>query len=206
MGRHGLRADAAVTLRRVCVFCGSAAGRDPAHADAARRLAGALAARGVGIVFGGGSVGLMGVLADEALAAGAEVIGVIPHGLVAREVAHRGVRDQRVVPTMHARKALMAELADAFVALPGGIGTLEELFEVWTWAQLGIHRKPLGVLNTRGYYDPLLAFVDRGIAAGFVRPEYRRFLLVASEPEALLDGLARHAPPAVAAWIRTQES
>jgi uncharacterized protein (TIGR00730 family) len=193
-------------LRRVCVFCGSSTGADPVYADEARRLVRALAARGAGLVFGGGSVGLMGVIADEALAAGAEVIGVIPHGLVVREVAHRGLRDQRVVPTMHARKALMAELADAFVALPGGFGTLEELFEVLTWAQLGIHHKPIGLLNTRGYFDPLLAFVDRAIAAGFVRLEYRRFLVVAESPDAVLDALERHQPPRVAAWIRPEES
>ena len=194
------------TLRRLCVFCGSATGSDPIYAEEVRRLARAMAARGPGLVFGGGSVGLMGVIADEALAAGGEVIGVIPHGLVAREVAHRGLRDQRVVPTMHARKALMAELADAFVALPGGVGTLEELFEVWTWAQLGIHRKPIGLLNTRGYFDPLLAFVDGAIAAGFVRPEYLRFLVVADAPEALLDALERYRPPAVAAWISPSET
>jgi uncharacterized protein (TIGR00730 family) len=193
-------------IRRVCVFCGSSTGADPIHAHEARRLARALAGRGAGLVFGGGSVGLMGVIADEALAAGAEVIGVIPHGLVAREVAHRGLRDQRVVPTMHARKALMAELADAFVALPGGFGTLEELFEVLTWAQLGIHHKPIGLLNTRGYFDPLLAFVDGAIAAGFVRPEYRSFLVVADAPEALLDALARHHPPPMAAWISPSET
>jgi hypothetical protein len=182
------------------VFCGSAAGRDPAFAEAARGLARAFARRGTGIVYGGGSVGLMGVLADEALGAGVEVIGVIPHGLLVREVAHRGLTEQRVVPTMHARKALMAELADAFVALPGGLGTLEELFEVVTWAQLGIHAKPIGLLNTRGYFDALLAFVERAIAAGFVRPEYRGFLVVADQPDALLDTLERHRPPAVAGW------
>ncbi|HEY7509650.1 MAG TPA: TIGR00730 family Rossman fold protein [Vicinamibacteria bacterium] len=187
-------------MRRVCVFCGSAAGRDPAFAEAARGLARGFARRGTGIVYGGGSVGLMGVLADEALGAGVEVIGVIPHGLLVREVAHRGLTEQRVVPTMHARKALMAELADAFVALPGGLGTLEELFEVVTWAQLGIHAKPIGLLNTRGYFDALLAFVERAIAAGFVRPEYRGFLVVADHPDALFHALERHRPPAVAGW------
>jgi uncharacterized protein (TIGR00730 family) len=157
-------------------------------------------------VFGGGSVGLMGVVADEALAAGAEVIGVIPHALVAREVAHRGLTQQRVVPTMHARKALMAELADAFVALPGGFGTLEELFEVLTWAQLGIHARPIGLLNTAGYYDALLAFVDRAIGEGFVRRAYRDFLVVAADPSELLDRLETHHPPTVAAWITPAES
>ena len=181
-------------------------GRDPAFADAARGLAGELARRGVALGTGGGSVGLMGVVADAALAAGAEVIGVIPHGLVAREVAHRGLSEQRVVPTMHARKAVMAGLADAFVALPGGFGTLEELFEVVTWAQLGIHAKPIGLLNTSGYYEPLLAFVERAIADGFVRPEYRAFLVVAPGPAELLDRLETHRPPAVPAWITPAES
>lgn len=198
MGRG--RGHRKLTLRRVCVFCGSATGTRPAFAEAARRLARALAARGTGIVYGGGSVGLMGVTADAGLEAGAEVIGVIPHGLVAREVAHRGLTDQRVVPDMHTRKALMAELADAFVALPGGFGTLEELFEALAWGQLGIHAKPVGLLNTDGYFDPLLAFVDNAIASGFVRAEYRAFLLVGDEPEALLDQLERHQLPAVPAW------
>jgi uncharacterized protein (TIGR00730 family) len=193
-------------LRRVCVFCGSAAGHDPVYAEAARGLARALARRGAGLVFGGGSVGLMGVIADEALSQGAEVIGVIPHGLVVREVAHRGLSDQRVVPTMHARKALMSDLSDAFVAMAGGIGTLEELFEVLAWGQLGIHAKPIGLLNTRGYFDPLLAFVDRAIAAGFARPEYRAFLVVRHEPDALLDALASHQPPAVTPWVTLEES
>ena len=147
-------------MRRVCVFCGSSPGRDPRHAEAAAALARALAARGLSLVYGGGSVGLMGVLADHALAAGADVIGVIPQALAARELAHRRVADMRVVPTMHARKALMADLADGFVALPGGIGTFEELFEIVTWAQLGIHRKPVGVLNVTGYYDPLVALLQ----------------------------------------------
>jgi uncharacterized protein (TIGR00730 family) len=193
-------------VRRICVFCGSAAGAEAVFAEATRALARALAARGTELVTGGGSVGLMGVAADAALAAGARVIGVIPQALVAREVAHTALSEQRVVPTMHARKALMVELADAFVALPGGFGTLEELFEVLTWAQLGIHAKPIGLLNTAGYYDPLLAFIDRAIAAGFVRPAYRAFLVVASHPDELLDRLERHEPPVVAAWVSPSES
>jgi len=200
-GRRRGRGGQGLTLRRVCVFCGSAVGGHPAFAEAARRLACALAARGTGIVYGGGSVGLMGVTADAGLAAGGEVIGVIPHGLLVREVAHRGLTEQRVDPTMHARKALMAELSDAFVALPGGFGTLEELFETLAWGQLGIHAKPVGLLNTGGYFDPLLAFVDNAITSGFVRAEYRAFLLVGDDPEALLDRLERHRLPAVPAWI-----
>jgi uncharacterized protein (TIGR00730 family) len=188
------------------VFCGSATGADPVFADAARGLGRELARRGSALVFGGGSVGLMGVIADEALAAGAEVIGVIPHALVAREVAHAGLTDQRVVPTMHARKAQMAELADAFVALPGGFGTLEELFEVLTWAQLGIHAHPIGLLNTAGYYDALLSFVDRAVAEGFARPACREFLVVGAEPGELLDRLEMHRLPPVPAWITPAES
>jgi hypothetical protein len=193
-------------VRRVCVFCGSSRGGDPRYAEAARRLARALAVRGAGLVFGGGSIGLMGVLADEALAAGAEVVGVIPHGLAARELAHRGVADMRVVGSMHARKALMAELADGFVALPGGMGTLDELFEIVTWGQLGIHRKPVGVLNVAGYYDPLAALFEHAVAQGFVSGESRRLVLVDEDPERLLERMAAHEPPAVPAWVSPGEA
>jgi hypothetical protein len=193
-------------VRRVCVFCGSSPGRDPRYAEAAAALAQGLSARGLGVVFGGGSVGLMGVLADHALAAGVPVTGVIPHGLAARELAHRGVADMRVVPTMHARKALMAELADGFVALPGGIGTFEELFEIVTWGQLGIHRKPVGVLNVGGYYDPLVALLDHAVAEGFVTAENRRLVTVDSSPERLLDRMAAHEPPPAPSWITPEEA
>jgi uncharacterized protein (TIGR00730 family) len=142
----------------------------------------------------------MGVLADEAIAAGGSVVGVIPHGLAARELAHRGVRDMRVVATMHARKALMADLADGFVALPGGTGTFEELFEVATWGQLGIHRKPIGILNVAGYYDPLVALVDHAVAEGFVSAANRRLLSVDDDPHRLLDRMAAHLPPATPSW------
>jgi hypothetical protein len=187
-------------MRRVCVFCGSSAGRDRRYRDAADELGGLLVERGLGLVFGGGQVGLMGVVADSVLRRGGEAIGVIPRGLARKELMHTGLTALHVVDSMHARKALMAELADAFVALPGGLGTLEELFEVVTWAQLGIHAKPIGLLNTRGYFDALLAFVERAIAAGFVRPEYRGFLVVADHPDALLDALEGHRPPPVAGW------
>jgi uncharacterized protein (TIGR00730 family) len=193
-------------VRRVCVFCGSTPGHDPRYADAARRLARGLASRGIGVVFGGGSIGLMGVLADHALAAGAEVTGVIPHGLAARELAHRGVADMRVVPTMHARKALMAELAEGFVALPGGMGTFEELFEIVTWGQLGIHRKPIGVLNVAGYYDPLVALLGHAVAEGFVSAAGRDLVIVDDEPERLLDRMAAHEPPPGPAWITPEEA
>ncbi len=193
-------------MRSVCVFCGSSPGRDPRYAAQAAALARELAARGIGVVFGGGSVGLMGVLADHALAAGGRVTGVIPHGLAARELAHRGVADMRVVPTMHARKALMAELADGFVALPGGIGTFEELLEIATWGQLGIHRKPVGVLNVGGYYDPLVALLDHAADAGFVSDQNRRLFVVDDDPARLLDRLAAHVPPPGPAWITPEEA
>lgn len=193
-------------MRRVCVFCGSSLGRDPRYADEAAALARELVARGIGVVFGGGSVGLMGVLADEVLDGGGALTGVIPHGLAARELAHRGVADMRVVPTMHARKALMAELADGFVALPGGIGTLEELFEIVTWSQLGIHRKPVGVLNVAGYYDPLVALLDHAVAGGFVPPSSRGLVIVDEEPSRLLDRMSAQEPPAVPAWITPEET
>jgi uncharacterized protein (TIGR00730 family) len=179
--------------RRVCVYAGSTAGARPQYADAARALARVLCARRRGIVFGGSRAGLMGALADEALARGGEVIGVIPRYLVEREVAHQSLTDLHVVATMHERKALMAELADAFVALPGGIGTLEELVEMLTWAQLGLHAKPIGILNVDGYYDGLLAFLQHAVGEGFLSPATRELLTVRSDPEALLDELDRRA-------------
>jgi len=173
-------------VRSVCVYCGSSTGSDPVYAEAAIELAQALAARGLRVVYGGAQVGLMGLIADTALEAGAEVVGVIPKVLVDWEVAHTGLTELHVVESMHERKALMAELADAFVALPGGIGTLEELIEVYTWSYLGIHDKPFAVLNTAGYYDGLTAFLDHTVAQGFLRPEVRAGLLVAADAEALL--------------------
>jgi uncharacterized protein (TIGR00730 family) len=193
-------------VRRICVFCGSSRGADPRHAEAAATLGRLLAERGLGVVYGGGSVGLMGVLADHALAAGAAVTGVIPHGLAARELAHRGVSDMRVVPTMHARKALMASLADGFVALPGGMGTFEELFEIVTWGQLGIHRKPIGVLNVAGYYDPLVALLDHAAVAGFVTSANRALVTVESDPARLLDRLAAYEAPPAPEWITPDET
>jgi uncharacterized protein (TIGR00730 family) len=153
------------------------------------------------LVYGGAGVGLMGAVADAALAAGGEVIGVMPRSLVEREVAHQKLRDLRVVGSMHERKALMADLADAFIALPGGLGTLEEFFEVWTWAQLGEHTKPLGMLNVAGYYDPLLDFFDRLVQERFIHPEHRTMVLVEEDYEALLSGFANYRPPAVSKWI-----
>jgi uncharacterized protein (TIGR00730 family) len=185
---------AAGPMKRICVFCGSSAGNDPRHAAAARALGGAIAARGLELVYGGGSVGLMGTVADAALAAGARVTGVIPQVLQIRELAHRGLTDLRVVGSMHERKALMAELSDGFVALPGGMGTLEELSEVLTWAQLGLHARPVGLLDVGGYYRPLVAFFDQAVASGFLRPAHRAILQEAETPARLLELLAAWRP------------
>jgi uncharacterized protein (TIGR00730 family) len=192
-------------MRRVCVFCGSNLGGRPEYADATRRLGELIAGRGLGLVYGGGNVGLMGVLADAALGAGGEVIGVIPAALQAKELAHAGLTELFVVDSMHERKANMADLSDAFAALPGGYGTLDELFEILTWAQLGIHAKPVGLLDVAGYFGPLLAALDHMTTERFVRPKHRALLHVADTPERLLDVLL-HAPPAapVEKWLDAQ--
>ncbi len=182
-------------MRRLCVFCGSSAGRDPAYAACAATLGETLARRGIGLVYGGGGIGLMGVVADAVLAAGGQVTGVIPQALVEAELGHPGVADLRVVGSMHERKALMAELSDGFVALPGGLGTVEELAEVLTWAQLGLHTKPCGVVNVRGFYDPFLTQLDLATAEGFVRPEHRAMVLAAGDPAELLSAFADYSPP-----------
>ena len=190
---------------RICVFCGSSAGIRPAYAAMAAALGRAMAARGIGLVYGGSRVGLMGAIADATLAAGGSAIGVIPQALVDKEIAHNGLSELRIVRSMHERKAMMADLSAGFVALPGGIGTLEELFEIWTWAQLGDHRKPVAMLNVDGFYDGLLAFLDRQSSEGFVRREHRDMLIVESDPDALLDRCAAYEPPALAKWIRAGE-
>ncbi|HEY6555346.1 MAG TPA: TIGR00730 family Rossman fold protein [Vicinamibacteria bacterium] len=188
-------------MKRVCVFCGSRMGRDPRYRDAATAVGRSLVRRGLGLVYGGGGIGLMSVVADAVLEGGGSVVGIIPHGLAAREVAHRGVTEMRVVPSMHARKALMAEMSDAFVALPGGFGTFEELFESVTWAQLGIHAKPLGLLNVAGYFDHLVKLVDKSVEEGFVPEVGRDLMVVDDEPESLLDRLAAYEAPAGPAWL-----
>jgi uncharacterized protein (TIGR00730 family) len=193
-------------VKRVCVFSGSSPGADPAYRAAATNLGRHLAERGIELVYGGAHVGLMGVLADAALAAGGRVIGVIPRSLVEREIAHPGLGDLRVVDSMHERKAQMAELADAFVALPGGVGTLEELFEVYTWNQLGLHAKPLGLLNVRGYFDGLVRFLDHAVEERFITRESRAMLLVGEDLDALLDGLAGWQAPSQPKWIDRAQS
>jgi uncharacterized protein (TIGR00730 family) len=186
---------------RLCIFCGSSPGARPEYAAATAELAQLLAQRGIGIVYGGASVGLMGLLADTALEAGGEVIGVIPQALERKEIGHRGLTHLRVVRSMHERKALMAELSDGFVALPGGSGTLEELFEVFTWSQLGLHRKACALLNVEGYYDGLAAFLDHAVEERFLRDEHRAMLLCERTPAAVLDALASFEPPVVDKWI-----
>jgi uncharacterized protein (TIGR00730 family) len=193
-------------VKRLCVFCGSAPGRRTAYAAAARALATALVDRGIGLVYGGGSVGMMGILADAVLAGGGEVIGVLPRGLARKELAHYGLSELHVVGSMHERKALMAELADGFVALPGGLGTLEEILEILTWAQLGIHRKPVGLVDVEGYWAGLLGLLRHAVGEGFVRPEYAALLLVEPAPAALLDRFAAWRPPVTPpVWLDATE-
>ena len=192
-------------MTSICVFCGSSPGALPDYVAAAEALGKVLARRGIRLVYGGASVGVMGALADATLAAGGEAVGVIPRPLWEREVGHTGLTELHVVETMHHRKALMAELADGFIALPGGIGTLEELFEVWTWGQLGIHHKPCGLLDVAGYYQPLVTFLDHMVRQQFVRAEHRSFVLVDEDPEALVRRFGEYTPPQVTRWIdRTQ--
>lgn len=181
-------------MRRVAVYCGSRSGQEPEHAERAAEMAALLAARGIGVVTGGGAVGLMGVVAETVLAAGGEVIGVIPQTLADREVAHTGLTELHVVESMHHRKLLMTDLSDGFVILSGGIGTLDELVEAFTWNQLLIHDKPIAVLNVGGYYDHLLAFLDRSVASGFLGAEQRSTLIVRDQPTALVDALAAWRP------------
>jgi uncharacterized protein (TIGR00730 family) len=192
-------------MERICVFCGSSPGADPAYAEAAADLGRLLAGRGLGLVYGGGHVGLMGVLADAALAAGGRVTGVIPEALAAKELAHGGLTELVVVGSMHERKARMSELSDAFIALPGGIGTLEEWFEVWTWSQLGFQPKPCGMLNVAGYYDHLLAFLDHMTAERFLSPPHRSMAIVEDRADRLLDRLASYQPPRAEKWIGRAE-
>jgi uncharacterized protein (TIGR00730 family) len=188
-------------MRRICVFCGSSSGSNGRYVESARKVGRTLARRGLGLVYGGGSVGLMGAVATSALEAGGEVDGVIPRALDARELAHGGLTRLHRVASMHERKAKMNELADAFIALPGGMGTLEELSEILTWAQLGLHAKPCGLLDVEGYYRPLVAFFDHAVAEGFLRDEQRQIVIVRDDVDALLGAFDEYEPPAVRRWI-----
>ena len=192
--------------QRIAVYCASNDGARPAYLAAARAMGALLAREGLTVVYGGGRVGLMGALADAAMAAGGEVIGVMPHGLVQREVAHHGLTALHVVDSMHERKALIADLADAFITMPGGIGTLEEFFETWTWAQLGVHRKPVGLLDTDGFWAPLEQLLEHVSQEGFLRGTPRDWLVRGSTPETLLTALRAFEPPMVRRWLRMGET
>jgi uncharacterized protein (TIGR00730 family) len=193
------------SLRRIAVFCGSTVGRRPAYAAAAQAVGQGIARRGLGLVYGGGNVGLMGILADAALSAGGEVVGVIPDSLMEKELGHGGVTTLHVVRSMHERKALMADLSDAFLALPGGFGTYEEILEITTWAQLGLHAKAFGLLDVEGFYQPLLAQIARAVEDGFIRPEQRALLGVEREPELMIEWLVEARPQRFDRWIERAE-
>ena len=194
------------TIKRICVFCGSQAGAREVYGEQARALGRAMAERGIGLVYGGGGIGMMGAVADAVTEARGEVIGVIPYALASKERARRDV-DIRVVNTMHERKAMMAELSDAFIAMPGGFGTLEEMMETITWGQLGIHQKPVGLLNVAGYYDPLIAMIDRAIEEGFILPRYRNLFVASSSIDELFDLMGKYQPlEGVVKWIEMSET
>ena len=193
-------------MKRICVFCGSNRGGRAGYVTATRELAAALVREKLSLVYGGGKVGLMGELANEVLRLGGEAIGVIPRSLVEREVGHDGLTDLRVVETMHERKAMMADLADGFVALPGGLGTLEEIFEVWTWAQLGMHAKPVAFLDVGGYYELLGEFLDQATREGFVRRPHRAIAIIEREPAELLKKMRAYTPPSVEKWLDRDET
>ena len=193
-------------MKRICVFCGSAVGNQPVYRDVAVALGTLLARRSIGLVYGGGHVGLMGVVADACLSAGGEVIGVIPQALADREIAHARLTELHVVDSMHTRKAMMADLSDAFIAMPGGVGTFEEFFEAVTWTQLGLHKKPCGLLNAGAFYTPLAAFIDQAVSEGFIKPVHRAFIVVDDNPERLLDTLGTVKLPDVPKWIRQDET
>lgn len=193
-------------MKSICVYCGSNPGRTETYSNAARHLGRTLAERGIKLVYGGASVGIMGVLADAVLDHGGQAVGVIPEALVKKEVAHHHLSELHVTGSMHERKMLMTELSEGFIALPGGIGTLEEIFEIWTWAQLGFHKKPFGMLNIDGYYDSLTTFLDHTVAEQFVKQPHRSMLMVETDPETLLDRLSCYMAPDVEKWIGQKET
>lgn len=192
-------------MKSICVFCGSNPGNDPVYADAARAMGVEIARRGMVLVYGGGAVGLMGIVADAALAAGGEVHGVIPRALREKEVGHHHLTRLEIVETMHIRKARMAELSEGFIAMPGGIGTFEELFEIWTWGQLGIHDKPLAFLNVAGFYDPLATFLDNTVEAGFLKQTHRAMTITDTQPATLLDRMEQYVPAVTYKWVEKEE-
>ncbi len=192
-------------MKSVCVFCGSNPGNDPVYAEGARAMGVEIARRGMVLVYGGGAVGLMGIVADAALAAGGEVHGIIPRALREKEVGHHHLTRLEIVETMHIRKARMAELSEGFIAMPGGIGTFEELFEIWTWAQLGIHDKPLAFLNVAGFYDPLATFLDNTVEAGFLKQTHRAMTITDTEPATLLDRMEQYVPAVTYKWVEKEE-
>jgi uncharacterized protein (TIGR00730 family) len=192
-------------MKSVCVFCGSNPGNDPVYAEGARAMGAEIARRGMVLVYGGGAVGLMGIVADAALAAGGEVHGVIPRALREKEVGHHHLTRLEIVETMHIRKARMAELSEGFIAMPGGIGTFEELFEIWTWSQLGIHDKPLAFLNVAGFYDPLATFLDNTVEAGFLKQTHRAMTITDTEPATLLDRMEQYVPAVTYKWVEKEE-
>ncbi|WNJ88932.1 TIGR00730 family Rossman fold protein [Bosea sp. 685] len=193
-------------MKSVCVFCGSNPGNEPVYAAGARAMGAEIARRGLVLVYGGGAVGLMGIVANAALEAGGEVHGVIPRALREKEVGHHDLTRLEVVETMHIRKARMAELSDGFIAMPGGIGTFEELFEIWTWGQLGIHSKPLAFLNVAGFYDPLAAFLDNTVEAGFLKQTHRAMAITDTEPATLLDRMEQYVPAATIKWVEKEQA
>jgi hypothetical protein len=193
-------------MKAICVYCGSSPGRLDVYASAARALGQAMVERDLGLVYGGASIGLMGLIADTVMQLGGRAVGVIPKGLARKEVVHRHLTELHVTQSMHERKTLMAELSDGFIAMPGGIGTFEEIFEIWTWAQLGIHAKPCGLLNVAGYYDALTTFLDHAAAEQFLKPDQRSLLMVEQQPQALLDRFASYQPPSVRKWLDADES
>jgi len=195
-----------MAIKNICVYCGSREGNLPAYADGARALAKVMLQRGIGLVYGGASIGLMGAIADAIIAGGGRAIGVIPGSLLEKEVGHSGLTELHVTQSMHERKALMADLSDAFIALPGGIGTFEEIFEIWTWAQLGFHDKPCGILDVAGYYEKLAEFLDQSVTEGFVSAECRAILSIDTDAERLLDRFEQYRPPAKRRWIVREQT
>lgn len=193
-------------ISSICVYCGSSSGRLDVYGDAALLLAEALVKRNIKLVYGGASIGIMGMVANQVLKLGGQVIGVIPKALSHKEIAHQHLTELHITPSMHDRKMLMAELSDGFIALPGGIGTLEELFEIWTWAQLGFHNKPCGLLNVAGYYDSLIQFLDHVLAEQFVKPQQRDLLLVEQQPDVLLERYVNYQAPVIKSWVSKEDT